>query len=84
MVAMRKVFRKYNFQVREDFMSREGLIGQTKQSSNENVTTDAASGTNSTGTVVAAPEQNAALFLSPVEVGGQTLNLDFDSGSSDL
>jgi|TARA_R110002003_G_scaffold96_4_gene7388 hypothetical protein len=34
--------------------------------------------------VAALPEQNAALFLSPVDVGGQTLNLDFDSGSSDL
>jgi hypothetical protein len=34
--------------------------------------------------VAANPEDNAALFLSPVEVGGQKLNLDFDSGSSDL
>ena len=39
---------------------------------------------NGTGTVAANPEDNAALFLSPVSVGGQTLNLDFDSGSSDL
>jgi hypothetical protein len=84
MAAMRKVFRKYNFQIRDEFLSKEGLIGQTKQSNKENVTADAASGTNQTGTVVAAPEQNAALFLSPVDVGGQTLNLDFDSGSSDL
>lgn len=39
---------------------------------------------NGSGTVAANPEQNAALFLSPVDIGGQTLNLDFDSGSSDL
>ncbi|KAH7395084.1 aspartic peptidase domain-containing protein [Phaeosphaeria sp. MPI-PUGE-AT-0046c] len=86
LAAMRKVFRKYNFQVREDFMSSEGLIGQTKVSKSDNATEGKASATaaNQTGTVVAAPEQNAALFLSPVEIGGQTLNLDFDSGSSDL
>lgn len=46
--------------------------------------TAAAAGGNKTGSVAANPEQNAALFLSPVDVGGQTLNLDFDSGSSDL
>lgn len=37
-----------------------------------------------TGEVTATPEQNAALFLSPVKIGGQTLNMDFDTGSSDL
>jgi hypothetical protein len=85
MAAMRKVFRKYNFQVREDFMSREGLIGLTKASKNESsVQTQATAGKNQSGTVMATPEQNAALFLSPVKVGGQTLNLDFDSGSSDM
>ncbi|KAF9629696.1 putative aspartyl protease protein [Lasiodiplodia theobromae] len=36
------------------------------------------------GEVAANPEENEALFLSPVKIGGQTLNLDFDSGSSDL
>lgn len=82
MAAMRKVFRKYNFVVKDDFMVKEGFISNVKQS--ENVTEAAAAGRNQTGTVAANPEQNAALFLSPVEVGGQTLNLDFDSGSSDL
>ncbi|KAH7398387.1 aspartic peptidase domain-containing protein [Pyrenochaeta sp. MPI-SDFR-AT-0127] len=80
--AMRKVFRKYNFQVKTDFMVKEGFIGQSKQS--QNATADDAAAGNRTGTVAANPEANAALFLSPVDVGGQTLNLDFDSGSSDL
>ena len=65
-------------------MVKEGFISQSKQSEQQNTTSNAAAGGNTTGTVAANPEDNAALFLSPVDVGGQTLNLDFDSGSSDL
>ena len=36
------------------------------------------------GTVPANPEQYDSEYLSPVTIGGQTLNLDFDTGSSDL
>ena len=36
------------------------------------------------GTVAATPEQYDAEYLSPVTIGGQTLNLDFDTGSADL
>ncbi|KAI8942537.1 hypothetical protein NX059_000599 [Plenodomus lindquistii] len=89
--AMRKVFRKYNFKVNEAFMVREGFIGQKAekaqgQAENGTKTPPAAGAAagNQSGTVAANPEPNAALFLSPVDVGGQTLNLDFDSGSSDL
>ena len=35
------------------------------------------------GETPAAPTQNDAQFLSPVNVGGQTLIMNFDSGSSD-
>ena len=41
-------------------------------------------GTAGTGTVAANPEQSDRAYLCPVEIGGQTLNLDFDTGSSDL
>lgn len=65
----------------------EGFIGLSKQQGSSKGPAgkeiDAAA-TNSSGTVAAKPEQNAALFLSPVDIGGQTVNLDFDSGSSDL
>lgn len=37
-----------------------------------------------TGTVVANPEAYDLAYLCPVTIGGQTLNLDFDTGSSDL
>jgi hypothetical protein len=87
MAAMRKVFRKYNLKPRAEFASADGLIDQKKQGKDgKGNGTDAAAAAakNQTGTVMATPEQNAALFLSPVEIGGQTLNLDFDSGSSDL
>ncbi|KAI5856738.1 acid protease [Durotheca rogersii] len=40
--------------------------------------------TNGTGLVSATPEANDVEYLSPVKIGGQTVNLDFDSGSSDL
>lgn len=36
------------------------------------------------GTVTASPEQYDSEYLCPVSIGGQTLNLDFDTGSSDL
>lgn len=39
---------------------------------------------NNDGTVAADPEQYDSEYLCPVSIGGQTLNLDFDTGSSDL
>lgn len=81
--AIRKVFRKYNFKIRDGFIANTksgpipgGLAGLKIAANNGS--------TNGSGTVAANPEDNAALFLSPVDIGGQTLNLDFDSGSSDL
>ncbi|KAF2754378.1 acid protease [Pseudovirgaria hyperparasitica] len=49
-----------------------------------NSTSAAAANGTENGEVAASPEDNAALFLSPVTIGGQQFNLDFDTGSSDL
>ncbi|KAL1633813.1 hypothetical protein SLS56_002692 [Neofusicoccum ribis] len=67
--AIRKAMRKY------------GIKPVTAAS---NQTLAAGNSTGENGEVAANPEDNEALFLSPVKIGGQTLNLDFDSGSSDL
>lgn len=36
------------------------------------------------GTVAAVPSKYDSEYLTPVTVGGQTLNLNFDTGSADL
>lgn len=38
----------------------------------------------SNGSVVATPEASDVAYLCPVTIGGETLNLDFDTGSADL
>ena len=68
--AMLKAYRKYGF----------ALLG--RQAGNNTGTQGATAA--GTGKVAAIPEPNAAEYLSPVNIGGQTLNLDFDTGSSDL
>ncbi|TVY37597.1 putative aspergillopepsin A-like aspartic endopeptidase [Lachnellula subtilissima] len=47
-------------------------------------TAAASNGTAGSGKVTATPETGDTEFLSPVNIGGQTMNMDFDSGSSDL
>ena len=68
--------------------------GQGQGSTDPNADTGAGSGANpvnassqapaGTGLVVNTPEQGDVEYLAPVTIGGQTVNLDFDSGSSDL
>lgn len=44
----------------------------------------AAAAASNAGTVPANPEEYDSEYLCPVTVGSSTLNLDFDTGSSDL
>jgi hypothetical protein len=50
---------------------RNGTVSQTASSPSE-------------GGVPVTSVQNGALFVAPVTIGGQTLMMDFDTGSSDL
>lgn len=51
---------------------------------NQAAAVSGSSGAATSGTVAANPESYDAAYMSPVTIGGQTLNLDFDTGSSDL
>ena len=43
-----------------------------------------ASASGNDGSVSATPQPNDSEYLCPVDIGGQSLTLDFDTGSSDL
>jgi hypothetical protein len=60
-----------------------GLKNPPNVAANTTGTTSNAAATEK-GSVDANPQQNDSEYLSPVVIGGQTLNLDFDTGSSDL
>lgn len=47
-------------------------------------TASVSAATNGTGIVTATPEQGDVEYLAPISVGGQTMVMDFDTGSSDL
>lgn len=55
----------------------------TSTTTTTNTTVNAATGSG-IGIVEANPTSGDVEYLSPVSIGGQTLNLDFDTGSSDL
>jgi hypothetical protein len=57
---------------------------QTSEAGGRNGTAPARNGTAGVGIVTATPEPNDVEYLSPISIGGQTINVDFDSGSSDL
>lgn len=73
--ALRKAYRKFGFGTLDTFPSTN-FAPKLAAANNGNTTED--------GEVSASPTQNDAEFLSPVTVGGQTLVLNFDSGSSDM
>lgn len=93
-----KSLRKYRMKVSPELMDAIRNQGSTATASaavvdskfaqvNTNsavATNTTVAATNGTGVVTATPEQGDIEYLSPVTIGGQTLNLDFDSGSSDL
>ena len=75
--------------------SKYGMVPPVETQENDNTNTAttqteeklsnvAASSGGGSGEVTATPEDHNSEFLCPVTIGGQTLNLDVDTGSSDL
>lgn len=76
--ALRKAYVKFGL----DDIS---FLPDTNVAANIDAEIAASTGTGSEeGAVSASPTQNDAEFLSPVVVGGQTIVMDFDTGSSDM
>lgn len=74
--ALRKAYRKFGIGKLDTFPSTRFAPKLAAANNEGNSTED--------GEVSASPIQNDAQFLSPVSVGGQTLVMNFDSGSSDM
>jgi aspergillopepsin I len=75
LVALRKAYRKFGFHSSNPVISGSSLPQINAESTSASV---------QEGDVTASPQQGDVEFLSPVTVGGQTLVMDFDTGSSDL
>lgn len=77
--ASGKVFKSGPIQLNSAYQkySKAGAVAPSKVAA-------AAAAASQTGTVSASPEQFDQAYLCPVTVGGTVLNLDFDTGSSDL
>ncbi|KAL3417798.1 eukaryotic aspartyl protease [Phlyctema vagabunda] len=95
--ALVKAYRKYGVALPPGLVDAMGRIpaanvvsnvvdanGRSFQSKATAGNASAAANATGTGIVTATPEQGDVEYLSPIQVGGQTMNMDFDSGSSDL
>lgn len=89
--AMDRAYRKFGFPAPEanqlDITSgASGFLDDSFVDGNVDQTTEpTAAGTGAPASKVAATSQEGdSEFLSPVTIGGQTMNMDFDTGSSDL
>lgn len=74
--ALRKAYRKFGLGTLDTYPGVNFTPKVAAASNGGNQTED--------GEVSASPTQNDAEFLSPVNVGGQMLVLNVDSGSSDM
>lgn len=68
----------------QDKLTNSLAVGDKAANVSAAANTTTAAAAPGTGLVAATPEQGDVEYLAPVNIGGQTLNLDFDSGSSDL
>ena len=84
--AMGKAYRKFGIPLPETSSAPLSKELESRASSNvEGPQSLAATGGGQPSSgVIATAEEGDAEFLSPVTIGGQTVNMDFDTGSSDL
>jgi aspergillopepsin I len=85
--ALRKAYRKFGI-VSTDFSGLdlddfEPFADLTRTSKSASFT-DSSDETDQTGSVSATSVQGDVEFVSPVQIGGQTVVMDFDTGSSDM
>lgn len=84
--AMGKAYRKFGISLPET--SSAPLPEELESTAGSTVgapqSLAATGGGQSSSDVIAAAEEGDAEFLSPVTIGGQTVTMDFDTGSSDL
>ncbi|KAI9838060.1 MAG: hypothetical protein M1819_006215 [Sarea resinae] len=83
------VQKRSSFTVNQQFnkaVTRNGPaeMARTYRKYNKPMPEDVANAAAASGSVTATPETDDSEYLCPVSIGGQTLNLDFDTGSSDL
>ncbi|KAI1414937.1 eukaryotic aspartyl protease [Hypoxylon sp. FL1857] len=91
-IAIARAYSKYGAPVPDNLLATvEAILKELEGPSTGNSTTgNSTAGSNTTnvpqGEVAANPQMFDSQYLSPVEIGTppQTLNLDFDTGSSDL
>lgn len=77
--ALNKAYRKHGIKAADSGINLDLLgldLGSTRSQD--------ASQQEQTGEVRATSKQGDAMFVSPVTIGGQTIVMDFDTGSADL
>ncbi|ETN38819.1 uncharacterized protein HMPREF1541_06858 [Cyphellophora europaea CBS 101466] len=73
-----------NQKIAKPFQAPAVQLRRVYEKYNVAVPADVSKAAQDDGSVAANPEDGDVEYLSPVEIGGQTVNLDFDTGSADL
>lgn len=85
MAAMGKAYRKFGIPLPgTPNVAGAKIRDVTPDSAVKHETRDVTSGSQLRSRVDATAEEGDSEFISPVTIGGQTVNMDFDTGSSDL
>lgn len=82
--AMGRAYRKFGIPVPESHTSNKVVTSDSKY---KNLTDEAVAtngGTVASKIAAATEQEGDTSFLSPITIGGQSLNMNFDTGSSDL